>query len=236
MSTESDIALVVAHCRNALDLAGAQLPAEYRYAGVAHCVLDAVFSTGVRYESTRAVVERYCEYRRIPVLRPTKDLPPAAAQEPLSAFVSCAESLGPAVFATQVVQNQQRTSTRSGILKADAAMQFARVLRSFDVEVLQDLQALANDNALNRGLRAITGQSSGVAIDYFWMLAGTEDLVKPDRMVMRFLGEALSRHALTSTTEASALVIAAAKALRTECPGLTARLLDYAIWQHARRA
>jgi hypothetical protein len=100
----------------------------------------------------------------------------------------------------------------------------------------KDLKALANDNSLDRDLRSITGLSSGVAIHYFWMLTGSEDLVKPDRMVLRFLATALSRTSFMSTSDAVALVKEAAQSLRTEFPGLTARLLDYAIWDHQRHA
>jgi hypothetical protein len=234
MRFESDVVQLVTYCREHLALSEVRLPEEYRYAGVAHCVLDAVFSIGVRYEATRAVVVRYCEARGIERLRPSQSLPPISAQETLSAFVEFVELIGSDEFANRIVHNQQRTSTRSGILKAEAALRFSKVLRAFSVEYLQDLKAHANDNSMDRELRSITGFSSGVAIQYFWMLTGSEELVKPDRMVLRFLATALSRPSLLSTSEAVALVSAAAQLLRTDFPGLTARLLDYAIWEHQR--
>jgi hypothetical protein len=139
MSFDSDVGQLVAYCREHLALAGAHLPEEYRYAGVAHCVLDAVFSIGVRYEATRAVVARYCNARGIERLRPSESFPPIDAQEPLSVFVEFMESMGSDEFATKIVHNQQRTSTKSGILKAEASLRFSKVLRTFSVEYLQDL-------------------------------------------------------------------------------------------------
>ena len=41
-------------------------------------------------------------------------------------------------------------------------------------------------------MRAIPGQRSGISLTYFFMLAGSDDLVKPDRMLGRFLRGCLS--------------------------------------------
>jgi len=234
MSAASDVHLLATRCRKSFNLAALELPDEYRYAGVGHCVLDAVFSIGVRYSSTRLVVKRYCNKRGITHFRPTEELPVAADQEPLSAFIAYCESQGPQSFAENTVENEQRTSPRSGILKAEACLRFAKVLNSFNVEFLQDVAPLALNIELDAKLRAVTGQSSGIAIQYFWMLTGSQDLIKPDRMVLRFINEVLSRP-LTSTVDASRLLVATTKLLRSEFPTLNARLLDYAIWNHQHR-
>jgi len=233
MSADPDIDLLAARCRELFDLEALELPDEYRYASVGHCVLDAVFSIGVKYASTRLVVKRYCEKRGIPRFRPTEALLTPAEQEPLSAFIAYGDSQGPEVFAEQTLCNHHRTSPRSGILKADACLRFAKVLRSFGVEFFQDLAPLAFDPKLDTQLRAVHGQRSGIAIQYFWMLAGSQDLIKPDRMILRFITEALSRPC-ASTAEASQLLIAASQSLRSEFPGLNARLLDYTIWDYQR--
>lgn len=229
-----DINLLATRCRELFDLEALELPDEYRYASVGHCVLDAIFSIGVKYASTRLVVERYCQKRGILRFRPTEALLPPSEQEPLSAFIAYADSRGPTAFAEDTLCNHQRTSPRSGILKADASLRFAKVLRSFGVEFLQDLAPLALDPKLDTHLRAVHGQRSGIAIQYFWMLAGSQDLIKPDRMILRFVVEALSRPC-ASTAEASRLLIAAAQSLRSEFPGLNARLLDYTIWNYQRQ-
>jgi len=51
---------------------------EYRYGHLSLCVLlDAIFSIGVRYEGTAAVVRRYAQWAQIPLSRPRTELPPA---------------------------------------------------------------------------------------------------------------------------------------------------------------
>jgi hypothetical protein len=234
MSTETDVDLLAARCDELFDLGALVLPPEYRYASVGHCILDAVFSISVKYSSTRLVVDRYCNKRGIAHYRPAEALPATKDQEPLSAFVAYLESQGPEVFAAQIVENRQRTSPRSGILKAEACLRFAKVLRVSDVEFFQDLAPLALDGALETQLRAITGMSSGIAIQYFWMLAGSQDLIKPDRMILRFIQNTLSRP-FTSTTEAARLLIAAAQSLQLQYSSLNARVLDYAVWDYQRQ-
>ncbi len=233
MTAAADVDLLASRCRELFDLGTLELPDEYRYASVGHCILDALFSIGVKYASTRLVVQRYCKQRGVAHFRPTEALPVVADQEPLSAFIAYGESQGSQSFAENILENKQRTSTRNGILKADACLRFARVLRSFKVEFLQDLAPIALNTVLDTQLRAVRGQSSGIAIQYFWMLTGSQDLIKPDRMVLRFIVDSLSRP-FTSSVAATQLLIAATQALRSEFPALNARLLDYAIWNYQR--
>ena len=40
-------------------------------------------------------------------------------------------------------------------------------------------------------VREIPGQISGISFDYFRMLAGDDTLIKPDRMVQRYIAKAL---------------------------------------------
>ncbi|MFS0809480.1 hypothetical protein [Shouchella sp. 1P01AA] len=47
------------YCRQELDLKQAQLPDEYYYSHLTLCVIDSVFSIGVRYEGVRNTVKRY---------------------------------------------------------------------------------------------------------------------------------------------------------------------------------
>lgn len=64
------------------------------------------------------------------------------------------------------------------------------------------------------------------------MLAGSDDLIKPDRMIMRFLEAALNRSA--SLADAQELLKGAAELLQREFQEMTPRLLDYAIWNYQR--
>jgi hypothetical protein len=61
------------------------------------------------------------------------------------------------------------------------------------VRYLQDVSAAAQDEKLDTALRAIPGQGSGISVGYFFMLAGDDNLVKPDRMIVRYVGKAVRR-------------------------------------------
>ena len=220
-----------------LPLATASLPDVYYYNSLTLCVLDSVFSIGVRYEGTEAVVKRYCAafgLNRIRASRPA--WPPPAAQEPLSALVERVEAVGSIAFATTILRNRQRTSSKNGILKAEAAAEFARVLHGFGIKYFQDLPTFHDDGQVQAALRRVRGQRSGISVSYFWMLAGSEDLIKPDRMILGFLRETLGQ--AVSMEQATVLLRRATTILQREIPHLTPRLLDHEVWrfQRARRA
>jgi hypothetical protein len=72
-------------------------------------------------------------------------------------------------FAAEV-KSRHRTSTRNGILKAEAVQRAATVLADAGIETSQDL-GRANDDIRVSWL-GIPGQRSGVSWRYFQMLAG----------------------------------------------------------------
>ena len=230
----SDAAHVAAYAESHLPLAGAALTDEYYYSSPTLCIIDAVYSIGVRYEGVQAVVRRYCERFKVVRLRHMRGaLPPKELQEPLSSLCTRIEELGPDRMSVEVFANRQRTSTRSGILKAEAVGHFANALRSHGIEYFQDVATPLPNAALEQAITQIPGQASGIALRYFWMLAGSDDLIKPDRMILRFLQHALGRDVQVS--EAQRILSGAAAILRERYPALSPRLLDYKIWESQRR-
>jgi hypothetical protein len=111
-------------------------------------------------------------------------------------------------------------------------LRFATVLTAHGVNFLQDVPPKVSDLDLEAKLRRIPGQTSGIPISYFFMLAGTEDLIKPDRWIGRFLTRHLGYE--PRPAEAQSLISGAYEILRTKFPHLTPRLLDYVIWSHER--
>jgi hypothetical protein len=130
--------------------------------------------------------------------------------------------------------SRQRTSRHptSSILKADASLRFGDQLRAHGIECLQDMADLsaARESAVETAIRAIRGQGSGLSWNYFRMLSGSEDLVKANRMVLRFVAAALGRPIASEL--ASELVRGAASELHSKYSHLTPRLLDGAIWSY----
>src|SRR5262249_14411279 len=124
--TQDDADLVAAHADRVLPLASASLGDAYYYASLPLCVIDAVYSVNVRYESVEAVVRRYCQRSDLPRTRPDKPaLPPREQQESVTAFCERFDDLGLVAMTKEVFGNRQRTSPRGGIPKADAVKQFA---------------------------------------------------------------------------------------------------------------
>jgi hypothetical protein len=230
---DQEIELIAEYAKRLLPLSSARLGDEYFYQSIPLCVIDAVYSIGVRYTGVQAVVARYCEKFRLPKVRKNrKHLPRKDEQESITAFYQKIEKIGAESMATKVFCNRQRTSTRSGILKADAVQRFARVLLEHKVEYFQDISRAADDESLEKSILSIPGQGSGVSLRYFWMLAGSDEFIKPDRMVLRFLESALSRP--VSVHEAQNLLSGACDLLKKDHPNLTPRLLDHEVWKHQR--
>lgn len=234
MSSTTDISAVASYSQRVLPLQSASLSDEYRYNSLPFCVLDAVFSIGVKYGSTRQVVIRYCEYTAQLRIRGSTELPQRTEQESISSFCCRPEQASPELMAAKVYLNRQRTSTRGGVLKAEAALRFAQILRTFGVEHFQDVVKVADSPEFEAAVRAIPGQRSGISLQYFWMLAGSDDFIKPDRMVIRFLEAALGRS--VSLAEAPTLLRGASELLSGQYPYMTPRLLDHEVWKYQRGA
>ena len=228
-----DCAKVARSAMTLLPLEGAVLDREYHYNSLSLCVIDAVFSIGVRYQGVRAVVRRYCDYFGVDEYRPDQSVVPAkASQEALGGLIRHFDDLGVELMISEVFVNRQRTSSKSGILKAEAVWKFAGALRSHGIDYLQDIGEALPSAALERAIGLIPGQGSGISLRYFWMLAGSDELIKPDRMVLRFLADSLGRP--VGADEALRLVAGAVAELTARYPAMTPRLLDHKIWEYRR--
>jgi hypothetical protein len=224
----TDAAAVLAHVRATLgDPAGWSAPVPRT--SVALGVIDSVWGINSRWTSVRNVIERY-RRARLANAHANRDLtadPDSDAPEDLLAFI---ESSGGADAFADVVQNRQRTSTRNGILKAEAVRQVASVLRDHGVRTPADVRGAGPDQlaALRRDWTQIPGQRSGLSLDAFLLSTGAGS-VKADRMVRRFVADALNAPGERSVTPARAAALVESAATRA---GIEARLLDAVIWQY----
>jgi hypothetical protein len=222
-----DIAALARYCEEHLDLAGAPSTDGCDYACLPLGIIDAVFSLGAHYASTRNTVRRFCAFVR------SHWMCKAAAGLSVSDFLVMYETLGIQSMAEQVYQNRQRTSPRHGILKAEAALRFAETLRDFGVEDLKGAADIRGMPSFEATIRIIPGQGQGTSLLYFYMLTGSVDHVKPDRWAHRFVEHAIHR-SLDSQALSDALVRASAL-LREEYPHLTPRALDALVWRYQQR-
>lgn len=227
----SEVEIVAAHIRRTVgDLKQPPSDDDYQYSSLPLCVIDSVYSIGARYESTYRTVCDFCaKYQWIKERG-------RGAEYSLGDFLNL---LGPYEdrwedMATEVFRNRQRTSSRSGILKAEAVYRFAKALQSSGVEtVAHALEATAADLERARdAVSAIRGQASGISFRYFLMLVGRTEIVKPDRMLIRFVAAALGRN--LSVEDCERLILGACTLLKADVPDLTPALLDFRIWQFQR--
>jgi hypothetical protein len=229
---QSDIDKIVNYCRNNLDLSKARLADEYSYRSLPLCVIDTIFSIGARYQSTDLTVKRFCAYfglERLSLVR----YPDPASQISISEFLAIYDRIGIEEMANQVYQNRQRTSTRNGVLKAEAVWRVGVLLHGHGVEYLQDVDSVIGERDFEEKFQAIPGQASGISLRYFYMLVGSDNYVKPDRMISRFIRSATNKN--LSIEEMHQAIVSAAKLLSTEYPHLTPRLLDNLIWNYQRQ-
>lgn len=228
-----DINLVADYADRLLELEAARESEGGHYQSLPLCVIDAVYSIGVHFRSVERVVDRYCRYFGLRKFREAKGkMPPENEQQSISDLCRKMEEMGIERFCDEVFGNRQRTSTKNGILKAEAVCRVASVLKAHGGEFLQDVPRLRIDSGFEADIREIPGQRSGVSLQAFYMLAGADDLIKPDRMVLRFLQGAIGR--TVTLSEAQSLVSEAASQLREKYPLLTPRLLDLEIWKYQR--
>ena len=216
-------------CEQLLDLDNLHLSESYNYNSIACCIVDAVYSIGVRYESTKNTVASFCRYVGIERYRSARS---SYDMFTVSQLIQTIKTVGAAKSADVIFHNHQRTSTRNGILKSEAVLRFAEVLFSCWINTFADFQRKGIQDHAEKMIQMIPGQKSGLALHYFYMLAGNDDFCKPDRHVIRFI----SHYTGTTVKIAMAAMIMkqAAEEMKVNYPELTVRLLDYAIWNYAK--
>lgn len=221
LHTDAQLRALVAACEQ---FRGAKEPGGYPD-GLALCVIDSVQSTGITYSSVGKVLDRYRAYRRAQGADPAVD----GTEELLATFD---ELDGPDGWASRI-GTRNRTSTRGGILKAEAIRDEACGLGAAGITNTTKLRAAAGDEVWLEQVRkawcAVKGQRSGITWRYVLMLAGVPG-VKPDRMICRFVADALGVPRRRVGAEFAAEIVTAAA---PELDG-SVTALDHAIWRFQR--
>jgi len=200
------------------------------YSSLPLCVVDAIFSISIKYTTTQNVVQRFSNYLNIDKFRKYgSDFKKTNEQYSINKFIYFYEKNDIDFITNNVYKNKCRTSTVNGILKSKAVLEFAKVLQKYEVNYFQDLAKITNNANFEKEIKSIKGQGSGISLSYFYMLAGDEDLVKPDRMVERFVEDCIGKK--LSTNELTQLFLKVIKILRATYPTLTLRELDHEIWK-----
>lgn len=122
-------------------------------------------------------------------------------------------------------------------MKAEAVLRYAQILASHQVETLDDGMALLSRSkdlqVVDDALANVPGDGQfGVRRGYLWMLIGSDEKIKPDRMVLRWL----SRIGFdVDPLQAETLILDAVARVSAELGrNVTAWEIDHAIWSAAR--
>jgi len=168
----TDVQQLINHCKHNLDLMNTKLSDEFFYASLPFCVIDAVFSVGVRYESTRRVVMRFCDHFHLQRIHNDSI---STLELSITGFLEMYDKCSPQCMADNIYQNKQRTSSRNGILKAEATLRVAQTLKNAGVEFKADVFKTDDRANFEAEFKEIPGQGSGKSLHYFYMLAGSDD-------------------------------------------------------------
>lgn len=219
---------VAEHFEQCIDVSSYKLTEEYDYSCVPLCVIDSVFSIGIRYTNVINIVSRVCKKLSITKEYEKGNKSPVTT----SWFLEQIDGMTSDALAEQLFESRHRTSPKNGILKAEAVVKFMQVLKQYGVEYLEDICKVSDNVAFERAIKAIPGQTSGICLKYFFMLAGDSQLIKPDRMIIRFLETALKRS--INMNESVGLVRLACDELKHQYDFMTPKILDNLIWQYQR--
>ena len=230
--------LIASRAEKVLCLRDAQLSRAYYYQSLPYCIIDAIFSLGVRYGQVEKVICTFSKQTDWQIFRRHGALFPIESdQKILSDFIRKLDEHKKEPEVT-LFNNRGFANPRSKherILKAKLAGEFASLLKKKKIETFQDLNACKNIVSLNERLSKLTALQSGIAIHYFHMLAGDDNQVKPDRMIVRFIKDAIRTDESINPDHAVQLIQEAASMLKKMYPSLTPRLLDHEIWKYQRQ-
>lgn len=217
--TENEISTLVEYCET--HLGDPQLwttPEGYPHS-LALCIIDSIYSTGSHYSSVVNVIERYKK------VRGTQDGASDLAR-------SIQEAGGAREWASSIAHNLKPAHTKPGApLKAEIIEQAAQLMIDQKIDTVPDFVAHVSDNRVDnpvhRAWKRLPSQSSGVTYNYLLILAGMPS-VKPDRMIFRFLAQALGEETELDGQRAVELMTQTAKRMNVD-----ARALDHIAWRAA---
>jgi len=221
------------YCIENLDL---HAPDDFQecYAGVSLCAINAIFSINTKYQAALNATDRFCDYFGFKKIGSVDgEIPKVRGQLLTSKVYSHIKDLDYDFLATTVFNNRQRTSTKNGVLKSEAAVRFIKILNDFGVDKFQDIPRILSNDTFESCIKNIPGQKKGVSLRYFFMLAGSKDQVKPDRMIERFIEDSIGYK--VKGQEAVDLIVSATEILISKGYfHLNPRHLDNIIWNHQR--
>lgn len=186
------------------------------------CVIDSLWSIGINYKTVENVLGKYLLARgfkdkSLCTDGPTEVLDWINTQVVDSDYLPVAIKLG----------SKNRTSSKSGILKAEVVADACRLL--IENKINDCSQFIIADDEMKSLWKQLVGQSSGVSFRYLLMLAGKPGY-KPDRMIRKFV----KRYAPSFNENVEGLFTEVENRLRGQLPSIDWTIIDHRMWESGR--
>jgi len=226
----------IEYCEKELDLYNRLIvnkekdPNDSFYKSLPMCIIDAVFSIGVKYKHVEKAERAFIKYFNLKISKKY----PIVNEYTIDDFLKNMNTFSTMEEAAKKgFQNRQKTSTNNGILKAEACKLVAEVFKKHGINTLKDFNEYSDKKTLDDDIRQVKGQSSGIMLKYLYMLAGKTDEIKPDRhmigFVKRFFKEIQSDKQYDEIINIIKITV---EKLKPKYPMLTERYLDVLIWSY----
>lgn len=216
------------------DLNKIDLSPSFYYKSLPLCVIDSVFSIQSKYDPTVLnVVQRWCDKQQPQWQKWMRD--DQIGEYKINDFLRIVDGHSYEDLAINFFKNKGRTSSRSGILKAEAVVRFCNALSINGINDFTDIEDSKKLNLAEFDIKKIEGQKSGITFSYFLMLAGSDSSMKPDTWIIRFIADVLNVNQLQVNKElAVTLITACFENLKNKYDSLTLRKLDHALWKYQK--
>ena len=215
-----------------IDFSKIEMSEEYFYNSIVLCIIDSIYSINSNYTSTSNVVKRYCEKFGIMRFKDNNEVSINIENEhTVNDFLNNILGFSYDYLAENIFNNRQRTSAVNGILKAQAVVEFAKILERYDINSFKDIDKIY-DNKVKKELLKIRGQSSGLSYTYFLMLLGDENLIKKDRHIIDFIYNVTQKR--VSEEEVNNIFDEIIDDLKKQNIDMTRTKLDNIIWNFMR--
>lgn len=235
----TNISKFISYCETELDLYDKLIvkkltdPNETFYKSLPICIIDAVFSIGVKYQSVEKAEKSFFEHFTLNISRTY----PVFNEYTINDFIRDMDTFDSYEDAAKIgFNNRQRTSSVNGILKAEACYRVAEVFKKHNINTLEDFNKYTNKPLLDTDILKVRGQSSGIMLKYLYMLAGNANEVKPDRHMVNFMKKVFPHLTMSPKDHPGIkkIITETVLGLKPKYPQLTERFLDVLIWDHMR--
>jgi hypothetical protein len=219
MVTQQQIKQFADYCEQHLDFSIGDPPG---YLSAPICALDSVFSVGICYTIVVSSIYRFCQLIN-------QDFKTSTITT--SEVLTLIDKISDEELAEKYL-TKHRTSTKNGILKATAYRMFLQTMQVHNVETCDDILLIAGNQDFENDIRNIPGQSSGITLDYLYILSRMDKYVKDDRHIQYFINEAFPGNKFVHDDRVK-LIREAAKILSHGAyASITPRWLDHIIWNY----